>query len=437
MEASGWMGLFAQRLRRSKALRPGMAARSRGEIGRGSAHARATIERVFRDLPSKRFGVRFWDGSTMRWGDRQEFTLIFEDQGTFDRLMRAPDPAHFAEAYIAGHLGIEGDRGSAVALARHLGAIQLGLAEKLRLAIVLGPRPTAHTRGEDTRDVRAHYDVSNDFYALLLDERLVYSCAYFMRPDQPIEEAQAQKLDLVCRKLRLAPGDTLLDVGCGWGALLGWAASHYGVRAHGITLSESQHAVAVERIRAAGLHDRVTVELAHYLDLPASRFDKIASVGMYEHVGLAKHQAYFEALSRALKPGGLLLNHGITASYRDHDVAGSAFIYRHIFPGAELDTIGRTLETIGRAGFDVLDVESLRRHYALTLREWNRRLSAREAEAARLVTGNVLRAFQLYLPGCALAFEDRLLDVYQVLAAKPAADGSLGAPLTREDLYRP
>lgn len=431
------MGLFAQRLRLGKALSLGTAARSCGELGRSSAHARATIERVFRDLPSKRFGVRFWDGSTIRWGDGQEFTLIFEDQGTFDRLMRAPDPAHFADAYIAGHLGIEGDLGSAVALARHLGVIHLGFAEKLRLALTLGSRPTGHTREEDTRDVRAHYDVSNDFYAIMLDERLVYSCAYFTRPDQPIEEAQAQKLDLVCRKLRLAPGDTLLDVGCGWGALICWAASHHGVRAHGITLSESQHAVAVERVRAAGLDDRVTVELAHYLDLPASRFDKIASVGMYEHVGLANHRAYFQALSRALKPGGLLLNHGITASHRDHDVAGSAFIYRHVFPGAELDTIDRTLETIARTGFDVLDVESLRRHYALTLREWNRRLSEREAEAARLVTGNVLRAFQLYLPGCALAFEDRLLDVYQVLAAKPAADGSLGAPLTREDLYRP
>jgi cyclopropane-fatty-acyl-phospholipid synthase len=397
---------------------------------------RRLIERVFRDFPEKRFGVRLWDGSVVRWGDSQDFTLIFADPGVFHRLMRTPDPADFAEAYIDGRLDIEGDLGIAVAHARHLGAIPLGLGERLRLALTLGRRRAARTREEDTRDVRAHYDVSNDFYRIVLDRRLVYSCAYFNHPDQPIDEAQAQKLDLVCRKLRLGPGDTLLDVGCGWGALICWAASHYGVRAHGITLSRSQLAVAAARIEDAGLTGRATVELGHYLDLPTSRFDKIASVGMYEHVGLTRRRAYFDALSRALKPGGLLLNHGITASYRDHPVAGSAFIFRHVFPGAALDTIGRTMETMARAGFDVLDVESLRRHYALTLREWNRRLCAREAEAAQLVSARVLRAWRLYLPGCALAFEDRLLDVHQVLAAKPAADGRLGAPLTRDDVYR-
>ena len=312
----------------------------------------------------------------------------------------------------------------------------LGPVEKLRLALVLGQLPTGHTREDDTRDVCAHYELSNDFYHLVLDERLVYSCAYFTRPDQPIDEAQAEKLDLICRKLRLSPGETFLDVGCGWGALICWAASRYGVRAHGITLSENQRAAAVERLRAGGLTDRVTVELGHYLDIPASYFDKIASVGMYEHVGLAEHRVYFDALWRGLKPGGLLLNHGITRRHREERVAGGTFIFRHIFPSAELDTLGHTLETIDQAGFDVLDVESMRRHYVFTLREWNRRFQAREAEAARLVAEKVLRAWRLYLPGCAFAFEDRLLDIYQVLAAKPAADGSLGAPLTREDIYR-
>lgn len=396
--------------------------------------AKELVERVFRDHPNKNFVVRLWDGSAVEWGNGPDFTLVFRDAEAFQALMYSGNPAVFAEAYVDKRCDIEGDVCGAVTLGRYLRTVKLDAVEKLGVALKLGIPRTRHTREDDIRDVQKHYDLSNEFYGLFLDERMAYSCAYFETPDMALEKAQERKLDLVCRKLRLKPGETFLDVGCGWGALVMWAAKHYGVQAHGITLSKNQHDFATQRVREAGLADRVKIELTHYLDLNDT-YDKIASVGMVEHVGIAKYPEYFGTLHRALKSGGLLLNHGITAKDVHQEKSGGEFIFRHVFPGAELDTISHTLVETERGGFEILDVEDLRPHYALTLNEWNRRYVSRRAEAAQFVPERILRVWDLYLPGCASAFEDGIIGVYQTLAAKNDGEGRNAAPLTREDIY--
>lgn len=396
--------------------------------------ARDLVERVFRDHPDKRFAVRLWDGTEIAWGPERAFTLVFSDAETFQDLFRSGDPARFGEAFVEKRFDIEGDIAAAIRLGRYLRTVELGAMDKMKAAFALGFRKSRHTKDEDAKDVQAHYDLSNEFYRLFLDERMVYSCAYFDTPETPLERAQERKLDLVCKKLRLAPGDRFLDVGCGWGALVLWAAERYGVTAHGITLSKNQYDLATRRVRDAGLEGRVTVELKHYLDLPSDAYDKIASVGMYEHVGISKYPEYFGALRRALVPGGLLLNHGITANRPQDAKTGGEFIYRYVFPGAELDRVSLTATHMEDAGFEVLDLESLRPHYALTLWEWNRRFLAHEAEAAKLVPEQVMRIWKLYLPGCALAFEDATVGVSQILAAKNDTNGRNRAPLTRKDL---
>lgn len=396
--------------------------------------ARALLKRVFEDHPTHRFSIELWDGSRIGWGAEEDFRLCFRSSEALRAIVASRDPALFAEAYVDGDVDIEGDLYAAVGLSRYLRTARLGLRDKLRAAVTLGVPRSRHTRREDARDVQSHYDLSDDFFRLFLDRNMVYSCAYFDRPDRDLDTAQERKLDLVCRKLNLRPGDTLLDVGCGWGGLLLWAAQHYPVVAHGITLSHHQAATARRRIAEAGLSDRVTIEERHYSDLPAGAFDRIASVGMYEHVGIQRYPEYFDSLFKALKPGGLLLNHGITVSRTSPDSIGGEFIYRHVFPGAELDNVSHTQNVIEDTGFEVLDVQSLRPHYALTLLSWMRRFQARREEAAQLVPPRVLRAWDLYFPGCARAFEDNQIGVYQILCARLDDRGRSDVPLTREAL---
>jgi cyclopropane-fatty-acyl-phospholipid synthase len=364
-----------------------------------------------------------WDGQEVSWGDERDFTLAFTDPETFRRCFRTRAPAEFAEAYLDGRLLVEGDLWSAVGIASHLRKHDLSLRDKLRFASKLVVPASPHTVEHDRRDVQAHYDLSDELFRLFLDERMVYSCAYFASPEQSLERAQERKLDLVCRKLCLQPGEAFLDVGCGWGALVIWAAEHYGVRAHGITLSENQAAEARRRAAEAGLSDRATIELSHYSELPANAFDKISSVGMYEHVGIAKLPSYLRIVHRALRPGGLFLNHGITKPLYLPQSTGGAFIFRHVFPGAELAGVTQLQAQMESAHFEIIDVQSLRPHYALTLREWFRRLSARRDEAAQLVPACVLRIWDLYLAGCAQAFDEGLVNVHQILAAKPDSNG--------------
>jgi len=296
-----------------------------------------------------------------------------------------------------------------------------------------------HTRLFDRKAVRHHYDVGDDFFALWLDRRRVYSCAYFRRADDTLDIAQEQKLDHICRKLRLAPGERLLDVGCGWGALIQWAAERYRARALGVTLSENQYEYARRRIHEAGLEDRCEVRLLDYRDVPEDEpFDKIASVGMFEHVGRKNLPLYFGKLRRLLRPGGLVLNHGITLNAPELRELGSGigeFIDDYVFPGGELTHISQVIEEMSAQGIECHDVESLRPHYARTLWHWCDRLEA-SADTARASAGEKLyRVWRIYLAGSAHAFERGWMSVYQVLAGRAGADGALAVPLTRDYMY--
>ena len=296
-----------------------------------------------------------------------------------------------------------------------------------------------HTRLFDRKAVRHHYDVGDDFFALWLDRRRVYSCAYFRRADDTLDIAQEQKLDHICRKLRLAPGERLLDVGCGWGALIQWAAERYRARSLGVTLSENQYEYARRRIHEAGLEDRCEVRLLDYRDVPEDEpFDKIASVGMFEHVGRKNLPLYFGKLRRLLRPGGLVLNHGITLNAPELRELGSGigeFIDDYVFPGGELTHISQVIEEMSAQGIECHDVESLRPHYARTLWHWCDRLEA-SADTARASAGEKLyRVWRIYLAGSAHAFERGWMSVYQVLAGRAGADGALAVPLTRDYMY--
>lgn len=296
-----------------------------------------------------------------------------------------------------------------------------------------------HHREADARQVQFHYDVSDEFFALWLDPRRVYSCAYYRDRTLSLAAAQEAKLDHICRKLMLLDGERFLDIGAGWGALLLWAAQHYGVRAHGITLSRHQHAHVNRLIEALGLRGRVTMQLLDYRDLPEDEpFDKIASVGMFEHVGLAQLPAYFAKIRRLLRPGGLLMNHGITAGgTRNHQLGAGMgdFIERYIFPGGELLHVSKVLEVMADQGLEPLDAESLRPHYARTLWAWSDALEARLDEARRIAGERVVRAYRLYLAGSAMSFERGWISLFQMLAARPDGDPAGGALRGAQSTY--
>ena len=305
-----------------------------------------------------------------------------------------------------------------------------------------------HTLDADARQVQFHYDVSDAFYALWLDPRRVYSCAYWREGTCNLAQAQADKLDHICRKLKLRAGERFLDVGAGWGGLLLWAAEHYGVDATGVTLSKNQHAHVQGLIDARGLAGRVRIELRDYRELDEREpFDRIASVGMFEHVGLAQLPAYFAKLHRLLVPGGLLMNHGITAGGTRNTQLGAGigeFIESYIFPGGELLHLSHVLATMAESGWEAVDVENLRPHYARTLWAWSDALEAQLEEARALTPERVLRAYRLYLAGSAIAFERGWMSLHQVLAAKPSREHVGGAlpgaqsdyPFTRDYIYR-
>ncbi|MDO8277028.1 MAG: class I SAM-dependent methyltransferase [Burkholderiaceae bacterium] len=313
-----------------------------------------------------------------------------------------------------------------------------------------------HTPEKDAAQIQFHYDVSDDFYALWLDPRRVYSCAYYRTPDMTLAQAQEAKLDHICRKLMLKPGERFLDIGSGWGGLLMWAAEHYGVNATGITLSRNQHAHVQKLIDARGLQGRVRVELRDYRDLDESEpYDKIASIGMFEHVGRANMPAYFGKIQRLLKPTGLVLNHGITSSSLVADQLGAGmgeFIEKYIFPGGELLHVSHVVRETAAAGLEMVDTENLRPHYARTLWAWSDALEARLDEAMKVLrsTGDdlradkVLRAYRLYLAGCAMSFEQGWISLHQILAARPSGELGEGAkrgaqseyPFTRDYMYR-
>jgi cyclopropane-fatty-acyl-phospholipid synthase len=291
-------------------------------------------------------------------------------------------------------------------------------------------------RQADAKAIAHHYDVSSEFYELFLDPLMVYTCAYYRDPDGKLDQAQRDKLDHVCRKLELAPGETLLDVGCGWGSLAIWAAQHYGVRAHGVTLSQSQAAYAAARIETAGLQDRCRVEFLDYRDLSAdARYDKIAAVGVIEHVGIANYPAFFGGVRDRLKDGGLYLNHGIVHEFHWKPTSQTEFLYRHVFPNGDLAGLSETVTEMERAGLEIVDIEALRLHYARTCRHWVERLRERADEARALVGERTYRTWLLYLTCSAVAFEAGSIGLYQVLMRKHGDPTIDRAPRTREPLY--
>jgi cyclopropane-fatty-acyl-phospholipid synthase len=402
--------------------------------------------RINAKLPGGRpLGLRFWDGSELP-GPVGAPVLVVNSPRAIARVIHERSELGFGRAWVAGELDVEGDLGETLVLAQRFRGISVSRGEllmALRAARRLGaltlrePEPPAaevrlrgrlHSLRRDKQAIQHHYDVSNRFYELVLGPTMVYSCAYFATEHEPLDDAQTRKLDVVCRKLNLQPNERLLDVGCGWGSLVIHAATHYGVRAVGVTISPSQAELARARVREAALSDRVEIRLADYRETADGPYDKIASVGMVEHVGTAQLPGYFAHLRELLKPGGVLLNHGIVRP-REQKRNPKSFAWRYVFPDGELQTLSKILTEMEKAGFEPRDTESLREHYGLTLRAWYANQLANQEECTKEAGEERERVWRLHNIGAALGFERGDISVHQVVAVASGAPHDL--PLTR------
>ncbi|MGW1992412.1 class I SAM-dependent methyltransferase [Embleya sp. NPDC001921] len=421
--------------------------------------------------------IRAWDGSEA--GPPDGPALIVRNRRALRRLMWKPGELGFARGWVSGDLDVDGDlydaldRMAGIALHRDqpppvsasaaeaiatrthrperplpsvraaLGALRpMGEALTLTGLPVPPPAPAEevrrrrgvlHSVRRDQEAIRHHYDVGNDFYALILGPSMVYSCAYWDRPDASLEDAQRAKLDLICRKLALGPGMRLLDVGCGWGSMAMHAAEHYGVQAVGITISREQADLARKRVSEAGLTGRVEIRIQDYREHADGPYDAISSIGMAEHVGRIRFREYADSLYELLRPGGRLLNHQIARRPAPNEAAYHVdeFIDRYVFPDGELVPVGSTVSVLEEAGFEVRDVHALREHYATTLRAWVANLEAAQDRATRLTSPGRVRVWRLYMAASALAFEQNRIGVDQILAVKTPASGRSGMPPTR------
>jgi len=412
-----------------------------------TSHATELIRSILANYKGP-VAARVADGPVVSGQVEPACTMVFNSPGALRDLILYRDLLRLGGDFLTGAVDVEGDMESLFSITPYLTNLDLSWQAKLTSLAKAWRLPadkistTADVHRYQYRQqqnsqasIAHHYDVSNDFYKLWLDPEMVYSCAYFRDADQSLAAAQADKLDYLCRKLRLMKGQSLLDIGCGWGALILWAARHYGVRAHGITLSDAQYRFAQERVKAMGLENQVKVELRDYRDLPdLPNYDRIVSVGMFEHVGIDNLGAYFKTVKRVLKPGGLFLNHGITNENGWRRTVTSQFVNRYVFPDGELTRVSDVTGVMEQSQFEILDVESLRRHYTLTLRHWLASLEAQHDAAVAASSEATYRLWRLYMAGAAYFFNEGSLNIYQILAGH--AHQPLTIPLRRADLYR-
>lgn len=409
---------------------------------------------IFSAASIKPFAIQLWNGVEWHYSNEPpHFTLKLKHPDVLRRLLWQPSQRSLGEAFIFNDFDIHGDVEASFELAEYLTTKQWRLSEKMQLLRkllclpvklkIMPERGAANLQGKrhssqrDAQAIQYHYNISNDFYRLWLDSRMVYSCAYFHSREESLDGAQTRKLDYICRKLRLKPGEKLLDIGCGWGGLIIYAAEHYGVEALGITLSQAQADFANSKILASGLSDHCRVVVCDYRDVPTDqRYDKLVSIGMFEHVGEKNLPVYFQKAFRLLKPGGVFLNHGITQSMTEVPNKRPSFIDKYVFPDGELLPISTSLRVAEESGFEIRDVESLREHYAMTLRHWGDRLEANREKAIALTCEETYRVWQIYMAGSAYSFETGRIGLCQSLFVKSGRNPSQ-LPLTRCDWYGP
>lgn len=427
---------------------------------REEVHAReltlSLLERLFPSNQFKGIGFRLWDGTRYpSESPSPTTTIVLNHPGALRAMLLPGTEVGLVEAYLYNDFDIEGNIEAVFPLGEVLAERTNGWQKKLDIARELMRLPNQqnpriskrgaarlsgkpHSLERDRQAVRYHYDVSNDFYSLFLGKRMVYSCAYFESPDEDLDTAQERKLDYICRKLRLKPGQKLLDLGCGWGGLVIYAAERYGVDVTGITLSEPQASLAQQRIAEAGLQAHARVRVQDYREVEEwEQYDALVSVGMFEHVGEKLLPVYFERAYRLLKPGGVFLNHGIARRAAEKGWDPQSFSNAYVFPDGELVPISTTLRAAEESGFEVRDVESLREHYALTLRRWVANLEAHHTQALQFVEESTYRVWRIYMSGSAHGFASGRLNVYQSLLVKPAQEGESKLPLSRKDWYIP
>lgn len=408
------------------------------------------------------FSVKLWEGTVIPLGKNagDEFYVTIHDPGVFGVLLRRPSYENLLQLYANGHIEIHGDLIDFVMLARKKRSkkkfrdINKWFLVKQLLPFLftsLGNPEVNHKyrddavgRKENLRNnkefIQFHYDISNDFYKLFLGKEMQYSCGYFTEKDNSIDQAQHDKLEMICRKLRLKEGERFLDIGCGWGGLICHAAQHFGVTAHGVTLSQEQFDFATAKVKRLGLENRITIELRDYSTLDG-KYDKIASVGMFEHIGIENMPRYFKKINSLLTEKGVLLNHGISRRAKRTKRASKKIrperrlLLKYIFPGSELDNAGHSIDMMEISGFEVHDLEAWREHYGFTCERWYRSLMENKEEALKFVGEEKFRMWALYLAGASIGFASGSIQIIQILASKQSK-GPSGLPLTRADLYR-
>jgi cyclopropane-fatty-acyl-phospholipid synthase len=419
------------------------------------------LDDLFRVEQGPRISVRLWDGTYWPEDFSSSTRIVLNHPGALRAMFLPGHELGLGEAYLYDDFDIEGTCEDVFDLSAEIAKRTSGWRVKLRAARELLSLPVdgehpwlkinenklrrppvklmgrRHSQERDRQAVTFHYNLSNEFYKLWLDRRMVYSAAWFQSAEEDLDAAQEGKLDYICRKLRLREGQKFLDIGCGWGALVMHAAGRYGVDATGITLSEPQAEFANQQIAEAGLQGRCRVLVADYREMAEKeKYDALASVGMFEHVGEALLPVYFRQAYDLLKAGGVFLNHGIVRRMGDIPHAGRNFVDTYVFPDGELIPVSVTLKASEDAGFEIRDLESLREHYAMTLRHWVRRLEKAHEEALRYVDEPTYRVWRLYMSGSANGFNRGRINVYQALLSKPGAGGASGLPLTRKDWYK-